>query len=371
MNELELVNSLREEIPLTAASPAVDGAVLAAIQNPGRARRACGPRAGARLTPAGGRRRHRTLRVAAASLALSLCAATALVVVSRVRANDSELTWSGRPTAIWPAPGHPSVGRARTEAQLVDYAARQAAAMPGRAPSPQEWIMVKVENADSSAGSGGFLFGPPDERVIGVQWVRVDWGEFSSGISVPATLPPGKLVTAHLRLSPGGPGATLGGWKSVSYSYLASLPSDPAALESVILAGNTPGKPWYSGSRDAAIFSAIATLLEGQADGVLIPPELAVTMYRILQQLPGVRFDSQTDLAGRTGLGLYMIIDGWYKQELVISPVNYTYMGDKNVAVEARTIVATGGTRHIAKGQVLGWGALLQSAVVQHPGQIP
>jgi hypothetical protein len=367
MNELELLESLGEEIPLTAASPAVESVVMAAIKDPGRARRASSPRAGARLTAGGWRRRHRALRLAAASLALGLCAAIALVVASRVRATDSQgIAWSGRPTATWPVPGHPSVGRARTAAQLVDYVTRQAAAAPGRAPSRGEWIMVKIENADSSAGSGGFLFGPPDERRIGLQWVRADWGEFSSVVSVPATLSPHKVVTAHLRLSPGGPGASLGGWKSVSYSYLASLPSDPAALESVILAGNTPGMPWYSSSRDTAIFNAIATLLEGQADGVLVPPKLAVTMYRVLQQLPGVHFESQTDLAGRTGLGLYMVT-GWYKQELVINPANYTYMGDKSVAVEAHT----SGTLHIAKGQVLGWAALLQSAVVQHPGQIP
>jgi hypothetical protein len=263
------------------------------------------------------------------------------------------------------------VGRARTEAELVDYVTRQAAAAPGRAPSPDEWVLVKVETADSSAGSGGYLFGPPDERRIGLQWIRVDWGEFSTGVSVPATLPPAKVVTAHLRLSPGGPGATLGGWKNISYSYLSSLPTDPAALESVILADNSPRMPWYSSSREAAIFNAIATLLEGQTDGVLIPPKLAVTMYRVLQQLPGVHFDAQTDLAGRTGLGFYMVQDGWYKQELVINPADYTYMGDKSVAVKAHTNVATDGTSHIAKGQVLGWQALLQSAVVQHPGQLP
>jgi hypothetical protein len=59
------------------------------------------------------------------------------------------------------------------------------------------------------------------------------------------------------------------------------------------------------------------------------------------------------------------MVTGWYKQEPVINPMNYAYMGDKPVAVEARI----GGTRHIAKGQVLGWRALLEPAVVQHPAR--
>lgn len=32
-----------------------------------------------------------------------------------------------------------------------------------------------------------------------------------------------------------------------------------------------------------------------------------------------MHFDSEADLARRTGIGLYIVIDGWYKQELVIN----------------------------------------------------
>jgi hypothetical protein len=46
-------------------------------------------------------------------------------------------------------------------------------------------------------------------------------------------------------------------------------------------------------------------------------------------------------------------------------------MGDEWIAVRAHTSVATDGTRYIKKGQVLGWEALLASAIVRHPGQIP
>ena len=179
------------------------------------------------------------------------------------------------------------------------------------------------------------------------------------------------MVHGQLQISPGG-GGTLGGWKSVRYSYLSSLPTDPARLESVILADNNPRMPWYSSPDNVAIFNAISTLLQGETEGAWIPPKLAATMYRVLQRLPGVHFDSGTDLAGRSGIGLYMVIDGWYKQELVINPQTYTFMGAKTVAVKA----------HAGRGHWTGPGTsergrcsagwrCSRSAIVRHPGQLP
>jgi hypothetical protein len=275
--------------------------------------------------------------------------------------------------------GFASVGRARTETQLVDFATRAAALAPGRAPGPHEWVYMKTETADSSAGSGGFLFGPPNERHISVQWVRVDGqesarpaspGRGSAARPEAARPAPGTAAPGHLNVVPGG-AWSLGGWKSVSYAYLNSLPTDPARLKAVILADNLPRLPWYVPEKNEAVFTAIATLLFGECEGVWLPPKLAAAMYRLLQDLPGVHFDSGTDLAGRTGLGFYMVLDGWYKHELVINPVTYRYMGDKTVAVRAHADVATDGTREIRKGQVLGWEALLAAAIVRHAGQLP
>jgi len=41
------------------------------------------------------------------------------------------------------------------------------------------------------------------------------------------------------------------------------------------------------------------------------------------------------------------------------------------VAIEDHVSTGTDGTMYIKKGQVLGWEALLGSAVVQRPGQLP
>lgn len=384
MNELELLTRLRDEVPLAPPSPGAERLVLAGISSAagsrdhrGRlsVRRAPGPaRTGATRRPAWWRWEHRGLRAGLAGLvAVGACAAGAVVVADRearpALERQTVVAWSGRPTAPLPD-ARPSFGRAHSEAQLVDYAARSAAASPGPAPAAHEWIFLRTEIAQSSAGGGGFLFGPPDERLVCLGWVRVDWLQDASGNCVPASLPPSTLVHSKLTISPAGAG-TLGGWKSVSYSYLNSLPSDPAQLESVILADNIPGMPWYTTPGTVAVFNAVSTLLEGQAEGVWIPPKLLAALYHLLQRLPGVNFDSGTDLAGRTGIGLYMVIDGWYKQELVINPVTYAYMGDEIVATQAHTSVATDGTRYIKQGQVLGWGALLNSAIVQRPGQLP
>jgi hypothetical protein len=84
-----------------------------------------------------------------------------------------------------------------------------------------------------------------------------------------------------------------------------------------------------------------------------------------------VHFDTATDLADRTGLGFYVVIDHWYKQELVINPATYAFMGNKTVAVAAYEAVAADDRRPIKRGQVLGWEALLEEAIVSHPGQLP
>jgi hypothetical protein len=289
------------------------------------------------------------------------------------------VAWSGQPTAQWPSTAHPSYGRAASEAQLIAYVTRAAAAMPGRAPKPGEWVAVKVEQAGSSGGEGGYLFGPPDKRYISLSWVRGDGCAAASLPPVPAAATPATTITGKLTINTEGPGyyfvgcpgsgTTLGDWKSVTYSYLNTLPTDPAALDGVL--ARSDGRD-VAANRPQKIFQAIDNLLSaGEMEGVTVPPKLSAAIYRVLQQLPGVHFESATDLAGRQGLGFYMVLEGYYKLELVINPDTYTFMGYKDVAIRDHTMTATDGTRYVKKGHVMAWAALLGQAIVDKPGQLP
>lgn len=382
MNELELLASLRAEVP-APDSAAVEHAVMTALREQDRH-----PVAGRRRTRDGGQRRpssrtrpartrrrwERPALAGALGLALGAGAFAAVGLAGRqgTPGPPQVVAWSGQPTAPWQA--RPSYGRAGSATQLVDFATRVAAA-PSSPPKPGEWTVVKTEFADSSGGGGGYLFGPPDERKVYLTWYRAGGCEVASVPSVAASLPPSRTVSSQLTIDPNGgavgctPDSTLGGWKSVSYSYLSSLPSDPAALEQVLLANDPPGGTM---TRDDAIYDAIYTLFaDGPSQGVLIPPKLEASLYRVLQQLPGVHFETAVDLAGRTGLGFWRVVEGYLKQELVIDPVTYTFMGDEDVAVADHAMVGTDGTRDVKKGHVMGWVAVLGIAIVQRPGQLP
>jgi hypothetical protein len=377
VNELELVTSLREEVPLTA-SARIERAVLAEIATsrqhaPDGARRH-------RATPSGrGPASRRTLRPVIAGVLAAAAGAGVYAGVglsgSAGQAGPSTMAWSGRPTAPWPSTVHPSYGRATSEAQLIAYITRAAAAVPGRAPRPGEWVAVKLEHAGSSGGEGGYLFGPPDTRDVSLRWIRADQCASAGIPPVPATTGPATTITGKLTITtrgyygPGCQGTTLGGWPSVTYSYLDSLPTDPAALKDVLARNAGPD---FAGNRDQAIFQAIDALLDaGEMDGVAVPPKLSAALYRVLQQLPGVQFDSGTDLAGRQGLGFWMVLEGYYKLELVIDPYTYTFMGFKDVAVRDHAMTGTDGTRYVKAGHVMGWAALLGQAIVEKPGQLP
>jgi hypothetical protein len=350
MNELDTLSKFRDEVPVSQPWTGPHDAIMAAI----RAERGPAQQAAAQPRPVRRARpvwRGRTGLIVAGLAAAAVAGAVVLVIAPPGQHSPPSSRHSAQRVT------HPRLGPARTEAQLVAYATRLAASAPGSAPRPHQWIYARTETASSSAGGGGFLFGPPNERVFGREWFRAD----------------GKLdatyVHGHLRFSRAGL-ATMGGWKSVSYSYLNSLPSSPKQLEAVILADNNPRMPWYVHAKDRAIFAAVANLFLGEQDGVVIPPKLKADLYRLLSVLPGVHFDRTTDLAGRHGMGFFMKF-GWYKQEVVINPKTYAYMGDEYLAIKAHTSVALDGTWHIKKDQVLGWGALLRIAVVQRAGQLP
>jgi hypothetical protein len=376
MNDLKHLADLRSEVPLENGSRLSDAVIAAIPFNERNHRRV---RGGAPVR----RARRRALRPLLAGTLAAAVGAGAFAAVelpgspaSRPGPGEGRVAWSGHPTAAWPAAGHPSYGRASSATQLVDYMTRAAASAPGRAPKPNEWVVVKSEFADSSGGTGGWIFGPPDKREISLYWVSgKTCGPTAEVPPVPATTAPDKTVTGTLTIGGGGQsrigcsGTMLAGWRSVTYDYLDSLPTDPAALEEILASSGGTGP---ASTKEQVIFQAISMLLDaGESEGVVVPPKLSAAMYRVLEQLPGVTFESATDLAGRAGIGFSMILEGYLKETLVIDPDTYTYMGFKDVAIKDHAMVGTDGTRYVKAGHVMAWAALLGSAIVDKPGQLP
>jgi hypothetical protein len=261
-----------------------------------------------------------------------------------------------------------SFGPAGTAAQLVDYATRAAAARPAFNPGPHEWIYTDVLQATSSAGGGGYLAGPPDGRAEQKTWVRVDDQKS-------AFYKNGKLV---IQASDVPRSAKTGqavvpvpfGWPSASYKYLNSLPTSPARLTAVIRHNLTtqPNPIGTEGTGNLGVFNAVQTLMQN----VVLPPRLLAALYGVLASDPGVHFErSVTDLDGRTGVGFSTVQEGYLKEQIVVNPKTYAYMGYVDVAVRAHTSTALDGTAHFHKGQVLGWQAMLASGIVAKPGQLP
>lgn len=322
------------------------------------------------LRPAGRPSPDRGRRRAGRSALVAGAVAGAVAVAAVIVAGHSGPAQLAPKTAAPGSSGIPSPAAAASAAQLVAYATRAAAAEPAIDPGPHEWIYTDILQAASSAGVGGYLFGPPNERVDEQSWVRVDHLRF-------AYLRHGKLVFSGGDL-PRPRGGSLPapqllplGWPSIGYPYLNSLPARPAQLTAVIEAnlrsqGLSPGAS--SQTIGVSVFNAIQALMLN----MVLPPRLLAGLYGVLATDRAVRFDpSVTDLAGRTGVGFYTVQDGYFKPEIVINPRTYAYMGYLDTAVRAHTEAGTDGTVHFRKGQVLGWEAMLASGIVQRPGQIP
>ena len=232
----------------------------------------------------------------------------------------------------------PSQGLATNAVELVDYATRAAALTPVVVPGPHEWMYRDQRQINPNFGPRGYHE---------VTWFEVGGGRI-------AILDHGKLS-----YSDGPHGGQLVGWPGTwnnLYRYLGTLPAQPAALRRLLLANNH--------SSPAAAFRAIQALMQDFA----LPARFQAELYAVLTSLPGVRFDrSAADFAGRHGIGLYMIQQGFVKMEIIINPRTYTYMGVLQVIV--KTTFKYG--QHLHKGTIWAWNAILSSGIVKRAGQLP
>jgi hypothetical protein len=163
------------------------------------------------------------------------------------------------------------------------------------------------------------------------------------------------------------------------YAYLQSLPTNPAALRAVIVNNlkTYPQSPFTTGplavgTGDYGVWHVIS----GTLTTWILPPKLLAAVYGVLAANSAVHFDkSVTDNAGQTGVGFY-IVQGIFKDEIMINPSTYAYMGTEDFALASQTWhgrLAHDGhtfTRVIRKGEE-DWQDLVQSGIVQQPGQTP
>jgi hypothetical protein len=307
---------------------------------------------------------HRIRNLAIAATAVVALAAAITVVVGpadRTGTNRGAIARATpAPPGTWWTYSMPSVGVATSAAKLVAYATKAAARAPlFPVPKPSEWYYTETLAPGYGGKSGLVLTGAELEQT----WQQIG--------SYRAASRPG-----HGKLSynpENGPGAGLMGWPgnwTTMYRYLAHLPASVAALRAVIFYNvrrDNPGTGLILGA-----FTAIEALLEDFA----VPLRLQAKLYGVLVSLPGVRFDrSVTDGAGRVGVGLYVIQDGWSKSEIIVNPKTYAYMGDAWIAVHAYTQRCSGmcwpKVTHYRKGEIINWSAQLAQGIVQQAGQLP
>ncbi|WP_043622854.1 CU044_5270 family protein [Nonomuraea candida] len=267
---------------------------------------------------------------------------------------------TGTGTGTAPPSGEPSssggplrLRKVSSAADLAGNAAALAAAGPDPRPEPHQWVYIKTESvavAEDRKGTKTYEL-----------WRRAD--EKKS-----AYLEDGRLKVVK------------GSEFEVTYPYLFSLPTDPDALLARVYAdvaaedakrraGAPRGvriPPLTAERRDAWAFQHI---VQGMRDAVL-PRTLRAAMYGALARIPGVRYEARAkDLAGRPGVTLYRVHEGYLRDEIFVDRETYEYLGYRTIAV--RDHKEPGAFGSVEKGRLFGWGSVVASGIVDEPGRRP
>jgi hypothetical protein len=292
--------------------------------------------------------RRRFLTVGALTLALG-AGITAVQNVEFGGGGDLKIT----PTGAVKAPKR-VLGPVADAADFADRAAAQAATEPAWTIRPDQWSYVKNLLASSSKGNGGALFGPPDRRMTSEHWSSADGKKAAFFVN-------GKLeVTQQPEVTP-----------RSDYPFLLALPTDPVALRNFVfeqVRAESPGRRPNEDDLAARAFQVIEVWMRGLA----LPPAIRAALYGVVAKLPGVKYEAKAaDLAGRKGVTLYRIEEGYLRREIMVDPVTYEYLGFRSIAIKNHVSKGLDRDLHSKKGQILGWGALLKTATVDKAGQRP
>jgi hypothetical protein len=140
---------------------------------------------------------------------------------------------------------------------------------------------------------------------------------------------------------------------AIDYNRLGSLPKDPRALEHSL-----EGLPRRGlGSPAHKAFSVAADLVSSY----VMPPEITATLMRAIGEIPGVTVDNHAmDAAGRPGVGFVFTDRDGARQEIVMDPHTFRFMGTQSVLQHPGGPLTFGGGT-----------AFLQQELVSGPGEFP
>jgi hypothetical protein len=233
-----------------------------------------------------------------------------------------------------------------TETQYVlNVAATSALRQPFTAPRPGQWIYTETRYRRSGNPGAGQVVRPgsPLKTQLDRDWVRADG-------TLLATYDDGKLVT-----SPTG-----GAMPPTDYATVAKLPTDADAMLAWARKAGTPG------DRDGGAFQLLGSLLLNNG---ALPPAQTAAAYRAMAKIPGVTVDrTSKDEAGHDAVSVSFVIEGWAKEEVLLAPATYAYMGHRTTVVKDHAMPDGG---RFLKGAVESSSVRLVAGVVDRPGQRP
>ncbi|MFE3603588.1 CU044_5270 family protein [Streptomyces sp. NPDC059142] len=296
------------------------------------------------------RPRPRLLRPAvllpAAGLALGGVLLTTLAVTGRDHAPA--------PSAAGPGTGARAAAP-RGAAVLLDRVASAAAKKGEQQVADDQFVYVKTSQTGNEGEFGGPVkMTPPRDREV---WMSqkpgpvIDVGlihEDGSYYPITVGVPDGEPAVGY----PAGLGRP-------TYTWLASLPTDPDALLRRLTTEITRDQdardtPADERDGDLDTFDAIGGLLQE----TLMPPKTAAALYQAAAKIPGVRVDPDAvDAAGRHGIGVALdnTRAGW-RTTWIFDPATLEYLGDRSYLIRDTSMGR--------KGTQIGRSAVLERGVV-------
>lgn len=298
-------------------------------------------------------RRRRAVALAAAALVVTAAVAAGLVAYRGAHTGTGTTAApSAQFVTVEPASSAPA---GPVLARIATVAARQTSLVP----RPDQFVYVKsiiafTHPAAAQTMDGARVLGPLHQREV---WLAQGKTAAPAGQSQTGVLIDGKpqrlLLTGYIREN-GKTSPIYGTDLGTTYSDLAALPTDPAALLQKI---DALGKGQADGN--AAAFGYIGELLREQ----IAPPAVSAALYRAAALIPGVFIvPDAVDAAGRHGFGVARVANG-ERFEWIFDKTSMAYLGERDYLVRD----SSGGKA----GMLTGTTAVLERGVVDKPGQLP